>query len=251
MKRVWLLALVLGLLAGCESDPTRPPPNVTEDDRVKTLVDLGTGYMRNGDYARAKENLNRAINIDSNSALAHNMLAIVFQLEQEYELAEEHFRKALRSNPNSTRVRNNYGAFLFERERYREAIEQLNRAKEDRYYEKRPTVFENLGISYLRVGEKEKAEKAFDRAVALNPDQPRALLELANIRFEDQQYVPARQLYRRYQQVAGQNAKSLWLCIRLSRVFENDDEEASCALALRNMYPASREYEQYQESLSR
>ncbi|MDZ7683887.1 MAG: helix-turn-helix domain-containing protein [Gammaproteobacteria bacterium] len=140
----------------------------------------------------------------------------------------------MRSNPNSTRARNNYGAFLFAQERYRDAIDHLEKASEDRYYEGRPTVFENLGVSYLRIGEREKAEQAFDRAVALNPDQPRALLELAKIRFERQEYVPARQMYRRYQQVSNQNAKSLWLCIRLARVFENENEEASCALALRN-----------------
>lgn len=248
MIRAACFSLLLAWLVGCASDR---PADVTEDERVKTLVELGTGYLRSGDYARAKEHLNRAIRVDSKSAIAHNALALVFQLEQEYEVAEDHFRKALRSNPKSTRVRNNYGAFLFDRGRYRDAIEHLERAAEDRYYEGRPTVFENLGVSYLRIGDREKAEQAFDRAVALNPDQARALLELARIHFERQQYVPARQMFRRFQQVSNSNAKSLWLCVRLARVFENEDEEASCGLALRNMYPASKEYEQYEESLSR
>ncbi len=252
MKQTLILILAALLLGGCASSPSTPGsgPQTQEDARVKTLVDLGTGYLRQGEYARAKEHLNRALSIDSRSATAHNALALVFQLEQEYEIAETHFKAALRANSEaSTKVRNNYGAFLFELGRYDDAIRQLEIASEDRYYTSRPTVFENLGVSYLRIGDARQAEAAFERAVALNPDQPKALIELAAILFERQDYVRARQYYLRYQRVAQQTSKSLWLCVRLARVFEDANQEASCALALRNIFPASPEYAEYQESL--
>lgn len=250
--KAWMLALGLVVVTGCATGPG-PAPSSTEqreeDPRVKTLVELGTGYLRQGDYARAKEHLNRALQFDPRSTIAHNALGLVFQLEQEYEIAEDHFRSALRSNPDSTQARNNYGAFLFDMERYDDAIEQLKIASEDRYYLSRPTVFENLGIAYQRVGNMTAAKAAFDRAVALNPDQPKALLELAALRYRNQDYVEAQQLYSRFVRVSQQTPKSLLLCIRLSRVFDNADQEASCALALRNIFPASREYAEYQESI--
>lgn len=252
MKQILIVILAALLLGGCASSPSTPGsgPQTREDARVKTLVDLGTGYLRQGEYARAKEHLNQALSIDSRSASAHNALALVFQLEQEHVAAESHFKAALRTDSDeATMVRNNYGAFLFELGRFDEAIYQLELASEDRYYTSRPTVFENLGVSYLSIGDDEQAEAAFERAVALNPDQPRALIELATILFERQDYVRARQYYLRYERVASQTSKSLWLCVRLARVFDDANQEASCALALRNIFPASPEYAEYQESL--
>lgn len=250
MIRCLAIAMLAALLASCGSTSSPSSSSAATSERVETLVQLGTGYLRRGDYARAKEHLNRALSIDPRSASAHNAIGLVFQLEQEFEIAEDHFKKAIRAEPESTRVRNNYGAFLFDRGRYRDAIEQLEVASEDRYYEGRATVFENLAISYLRTGDVSGAERAFERAVALNPDQPRALIELAELRYNQGRYTEANQLYRRFQFVAPQTAKGLWLCVRLARVFDNANEEASCALALRNIFPSSQEFTEYQKAVS-
>lgn len=245
--RFSVIAILVLVLAGCVSETTRPDKAESKAKQVESLVDLGVGYLRNGEFARAKENLNKALEINPDSPLAHNTLALVFQLEQEYDVAETHFKRAIRHDPKFTRAINNYGAFLFERGRYKDAIEQLNRASEDRFYAGRATVFENLGVAHARIGNEIEAEKAFERSVALNPEQRRALLELGLIRLEQQRYVEARELYRRHARVASQSARSLFLCVRVSRVFKDSNEEASCALALKNIFPGSNEYKKYQE----
>jgi hypothetical protein len=43
------------------------------------------------------------------------------------ELADQHFRKALSSRPADARILNNYGSFLFEQKRYKDAYERLSR----------------------------------------------------------------------------------------------------------------------------
>ena len=48
-----------------------------------------------------------------------------------------------------------------------------------------------------------------------------------------------------------QSARSLWLGIRLERVFGNKDAEASLALQLKNNHPYSPEYLEYQNSLKK
>ena len=53
----------------------------------------------------------------------------------------------------------------------------------------RPAVFENLGRAYLRMNEPARAEQAFVKAIELNPAQARALLELAEIRFNQKVYM--------------------------------------------------------------
>lgn len=251
MKKIALMMVFAMLLAsGCVTETKGPTQPANKEKQLQTLVELGVGYLRNGEYGRAKENLNKALEIDPKSPVAHNTLALVFQAEKEYEAAEQHFQRALRTDPDFTAGRNNYGAFLFERERYQDAIEQLKIASQDRFYQRRPWVFENLGVAYLQLNDMAAAEQAFERSVALNPDQSRALLELADIRYRQQRFVEARELYRRHARASQQSARSLWLCVRLARVFSNSNEEASCALALKNIFPASEEYRQYQEMIS-
>lgn len=246
MRGMVTLLLAGLLLAGCNGGS----PKVDEDQVYQDYLALGAAYMRNGEYQRAKTNLNRAQSIQPRAPEVHGLFGMLFQLEGELELAERHFRSALKYDSKSTRTRNNFGAFLFDQGRYAEAVEHLAVAAEDHYYSGRSQVFENLGVSFLQLGKTEDAEQAFDRAVALNSGQPRALIELADLRFSKKDYVGARELFGRYVQRSDRTAKSLWLGIRLARVFGAADDEASYGLALKNIFPASDEYALYRETIS-
>jgi type IV pilus assembly protein PilF len=109
-------------------------------------------------------------------------------------------------------------------------------------------VFENLGVAYNRIGDPEKAENAFIRATQLNPQQQRALIELGEIRFDERNYIESRDYYRRYSEEGSSTAKSLWLCVRLGRIFQDNNQEASCSEALEGIFPGSDEYQRYKES---
>ena len=244
-----LLILMTCLLAGCVTETsTRQEPAGSASELLQKQLDLGVGYLRQGDYQRAKDKLNRALEIDPKNAAVHATFGVLFQLEGERELAERYFKSAVKFDPDSAQARNSYGAFLFSQKRYGEAVEQLKKASENRFYTNRPTVFENLGVAYVRMGDLESADYAFSRAIQLTPDQARALLELAEIRFQQRKYVESRELFARHSRNAPSTAKRLWLCIRLARVFGNDNEEASCAEALEGIFPASNEYRLFKES---
>lgn len=249
MNRIVGIVLVAVLIAGCESNPSRkngssPPAN----ELVQRHLDLGIGYLRNGDYTRAKEKLGKALELDSKNSAVHSAFGLVFQVEGETELAEKYFKSAVKYDPDSAQARNSYGAFLFAERRYHEAVEQLSKASENRFYPNRSSVFENLGVAYKRIGDIEGAEYAFTRAMQLNPQQSRALIELSEMRYNKQNYVGARDLYRRYEQVAPATSRSLWMCVRLARIFRDQNEEASCSEALEGIFPGSEEYRQYKES---
>ena len=243
------MVILLIALAGCSSKaPVSNEAQAVPDELLQRQLDLGVGYLRQGDYQRAKEKLNRALQIAPRDSTVHATFGVIFQLEGEPELAEKYFKAAIRHDPQSAQARNSYGAFLFSEKRYEDAVVQLEKASQNRFYPNRPTVFENLGVAYVRLGDVEKAEYAFSRAIQLNPEQPRALIELADIRFNQQKYVESRELYSRHTKIAPSSAKRLWLCVRLARVFKNHNEEASCGEALEGIFPATSEYRQYQES---
>ncbi|MEM7362568.1 MAG: type IV pilus biogenesis/stability protein PilW [Pseudomonadota bacterium] len=244
-----LSAIVLGLTLAISGCTTEQAP-VDNDELIEKLVTLGIGYIRNGELSRAMEHLDRALELAPRSAQVHNALGLAFQVEQDPFSAEQHFDKALRFSDGDTRIRNNFAAFLFEQERYEEAIQQLQFAAENQFYEGRAIVFENLGISHLKIGQVTVAEESFVKSLALKSDQVRSLLELAEIRTDQRNYIEARDLYQRYRAVGEHNAQSLWICIRLARVFEEQDDEASCGLMLRNVFPSTPEYQEYADSLA-
>ena len=146
----------------------------------------------------------KALDIDDQSAPAHHTLAIVFQQEREFDLAESYFKRAIALAPEMIAVRNNFGAFLYAQGRPVEAVDQLTIATEDRFYELRPQAFENLAVAYLALENRSAARDAFERAEALNPRLPRTLLELTLLHLEDQNYTAAKALYLRHRAIARQ-----------------------------------------------
>ncbi|MFI8747181.1 type IV pilus biogenesis/stability protein PilW [Pseudomonas sp. NPDC077186] len=242
-----LLLLVASLLGGCvttgDVDPMRTAKG--RDEARDAYVRLGIGYMQKGQTERAKRPLRSALELDPSNADAHAALALVFQVEMESKLADEHFRKALSQRPQDARLLNNYGTFLYEQKRYDEALTSYQQASEDPLYSERSRVFENIGMTFLALGQREEAKKYFERSLRLNSQQPRVLLEMAMLFYDAREYVPARDYYESFSTLAEQNARSLLLGARLAEVFEDRDTAASLGLQLRRLYPASQEYQQY------
>lgn len=245
------LLMMLLLLGGCAGSgaPGGGAGDVAPaSQRLQAHLDLAEGYLQEGDLSRAKLPLQRALEIDGRSWQAHDLMGRIYQREGEAELAEKHFRMAVRYNGRSSRVRNDYGVFLHQQGRHEEAVEQLRHAVADPDNPQRAVAYENLGLASLRVGLRTEARNAFARAVMLDERMARSLLELAQLAFADADYEQSAAYYRRFRDLARQTPASLWLGIRLARVAENVDAEASYALQLRNLYPLSEEYRLYRES---
>ena len=248
MMRLFIIPAFVLLMAGCTGTTLTPDPKGEVAELLQLQMDLAVGYLRNRDYDRAKEKLNRALEIEPGYSPAHSTYGLLFQAEGETELAEKFFKNAIRYNPEDARARNSYGAFLFSEGRYHDAVKQLKKASENHSYANRPVVFENLGRTYRKIGDLESAEYAFTRTIQLNASQAGATLELADIKFDQRNYREARTLYGRYSEMAPSSARSLWLCVRLSRIFKSYNEEASCGEALEGIFPNSEEYRLYKES---
>ncbi|MBA1264189.1 type IV pilus biogenesis/stability protein PilW [Stutzerimonas sp. NM35] len=244
--RIALLLLLTGLMAGCVSSGSSDPLRTSSgrEQARDAYIQLGIGYLQQGEAARAKTPLRKALELDPGSADAHAALALVFQNEMEYQLADEHYRKAL-SGRNDARILNNYGSFLFEQKRYPEAMERFTKASEDNLYSERARVFQNMGMTALQLGQREQAETYFTRALRLDSRQPRALLELALLAYEAKDYVPAKRYYDGFSSLSEQSARSLLLGIRLANIHQDRNQAASLGLQLKRLYPGTPEYQQF------
>ncbi|MHC6227246.1 type IV pilus biogenesis/stability protein PilW [Pseudomonas sp. X10] len=245
--RAALSILSLSLLAGCVSSGGTDPlaSRQGREEAGRAYVQLGLGYLQQGLTERAKAPLGRALTLDARNADAHGALALVFQAEGEPRLADEHFRKALAERPGDTRIRNNYGSFLYAQGQYLQAKQMFRQAAADTLYPERSRVYENLGLTALQLDRRAQAREHLEKALQLNQRQPRALLEMAELSFEDRHYVPARDYYDRFSQLSDQSARSLLLGSRLARVFDERSTVAELGQQLQRLYPGTPEYQQY------
>jgi len=251
---VMMLLLSATLMAGCASQQTGSGNAASSpQEALEAYTSLGLQYLQAGNTVNAKMSVQRAIEIDSGYAPAYNAMALIFQAEQEFVLAEEYFRKALESDKSSAMIHNNYGAFLFARQRYQEACRELSQATTDPFYPQRAQALENLGRCYLLVDSTAEAQEAFRRSLAINGNRPLALVELSGLLLDRGDIAGSNRLFERFRELVEQKrtehtAKSLWLGIRLARAERNVSRAATYALLLKNLYPKSQEYRLYEET---
>lgn len=251
-RKKWLVATVLlavTLLAGCVSS-TRDADRASMKDALQDHIQLGLGYLGEGNRDSARYHLQKAQEIDNRVPGVHNGLALLYQLEMEHELADEHFRRALSLDSGYSRARNNYGVFLYQQERYEEAYEQFSRAAADTDYRLRPQAFLSTGIVARQLGRQDEAVNAWRRALALNPRLTTPYLELASHYLAQEDYVQARRMLGEYNDRAQPSARSLWLGVRIEHTFGNRDARESQAMALQKLFPYSSEALEYQQWLS-
>ncbi|QKX15673.1 type IV pilus biogenesis/stability protein PilW [Microbulbifer sp. YPW1] len=243
--------LLVVLLGGCVT--TGPGGRQVDLDKAReTHVQLGLRYLQSGGDNRemARHHFQEALRLGKKDPQAHHGLALLYQADGEIPVAESHFKKALRYDRNFSMARVNYGAFLYQQERYQEARDQFLVASEDLTYNRRSYALANLGRAELRLHNLDGAESAFKRALALSSDLPVALLELAELKFEKQDYTQAKHYLDRFSEKNRQIPQSLWLGIRIEKIFGNRDKERSYALALKNLFPYSAETLKYQQMMA-
>lgn len=245
---IFLMSLLS--LSACVTTETGGIGNKADDKKaVEYSVQLALSYIRSGNWEAAKRHLKTALEIDDSSAEVFETMALVFQNTGEGDRAEEYYLKAIKLEPKSSRARNNYAAYLYGDRRYEAATKQLELVVADTLYEKRPAAYVNLGRSYMQLENLTKAEDAFRRAFLMNRRDAGLRYQLAEVYFLMGDYPKSQQYYDSYKnEVKQQPAAALWLGIRLADKFDNKDALSSFSLALKNLYPTSKEYLLYKDS---
>ena len=239
------------LLSACVTTTTggfNTEPSAERAER--DFVQLAIGYYEAGDMGAARRNINNALALNSRSSAAYNVLALVLQREGDGQLARDTFLRALELDAKNSRARNNYAALLFDIGEFEQSYRQLEIVANDTTYESRDLAFQNLGLSAQRTDRPERAEYAFERALQLNSNALRSLLELAQIKFDKGEFAVAMNYYSRFVTSSQfmnvvQTPRSLLLGIQLERRFDNEEGAAVYAVLLERMYADSPEYRQY------
>ncbi len=247
MKLVIVAGLFLFGLSGCvTSSESVFTEKASPEKTLERRVELARKYIGQGDWENAKRNLKVAAKVDPKNAEVHEAFALVYQSTGEYELAEQSYKTAIQINHDFSRARNNYAVFLFSQRRYQDAEVQLEFVVRDTLYNARPRAFINLGLCRLQLSDPRGAEEAFLRALSMDRTNAIALLEVAQLRYDENDIPMASRYYQSYRRsVPQQSSRGLWLGIRISRKLGDLNAEGSYVLALSNLYSNSEEYQAY------
>ncbi|EKF75678.1 type IV pili biogenesis protein PilF [Alcanivorax hongdengensis A-11-3] len=239
--------LFAGLLAaGCVTVDDKPKVKVQE--AVTSRVAAGLEYLQQGNPAEARRHFSRALELDDDSPVAHNAMALLYKYEMDPDREEYHYKKALDADSHFAPALNNYGTLLYSRGDYQKALELFERAANDPNYEGRGSAWGNMGRCYLKLGESDRARNAFIKELRLNPRAVEPNLDLAELYYQDKRTKLAWDYYQQYLQRSGrQSAEALWLGIRLASELHYADQQSSYELALENLYRNSEEYRKWQE----
>lgn len=211
-------------------------------------IELGLGYLAQGQVARAKNKLTHAAKLAPDIAEPHSALAYFFERVGETKEAHKEHKKAIRLGNGKGAVYNNYGAFLCRQNKFKEADLAFQKAFLDKEYARTAEVFENAGICSVKADNLEAASQYLKTALLQDPKRTNAMLELTSLRLKQGQLGEARNYLTQYKQISEPTARSLWLGIQLSHEMGDKDGVASQALILKNLFEESNEYQTYLKS---
>ncbi len=231
-----LFVVLMFLLGGCASQARNDGKSPAEIN-----AQLGLSYMQQGNYEVALEKLKRSLEQDPNLPMAHHYIAALYNSVRNYELADQHYRRAIRLTPNDPALLNNFGVFLCEQGRYRDAEERFTRAAGISGYERPEEAWQNAAICMLRIPDNTKAETYFRRALAIDPLLPSVLYQLAVLNVESGELMQARAFLQRYASIAPHTAQTLWVGVRIEHGLKNRPAEDDYARQLREQYPRADE----------
>ena len=223
--------------------PTNPIRTGEADarTRARARADLAGGYYRSGQLAIALEEARRATQIDPNFAEAYGLLGLVYMDMNDRPAAEENFQRALKLDPSSSELANNYGWFLCQGGREKEGVEYFDRALRDPLYATPARATQNAGICLLKVKDYAAAETYLRRSFELDASNGMTKYQLSRTYLALNQLDRASFYYNLLTRSVESSPQTIWLGLRIARANGDLRTESQLANELRERFPRSAE----------
>lgn len=229
------------MLAACTSSADRKHEKENAARAAASYTELGIEYFRQGDYEQSRTKLEKALELNPDFPQAHGAIAVLYERVGEAGLAEKHYKKALRLDPENSREQNNYGQFLCFQGRYKQANEEFMKAANNPFYAAPQVPLTNAGLCATRIPDTKAAEQYFRQALQVDPKFAPALLQMAVVKFEAGQFLSARAYLERFQHVGKHTPESLWLAVRTESALRDSAAAGRYAILLRRNFPKSEQ----------
>jgi type IV pilus assembly protein PilF len=248
-----LLSLLLMTLTACVTETTgRVAADEQPEEAADLNVQLGIGYLRQGDWQSARVKLEKAVEQDSGNAVAHRALGLVYENLDDIDGAERHYRRAVALTPDDPDALNSLAVFLCKDERGRdEALQIFDRALSipmSKAFSNKAMLYTNAGVC-MKERDLTGAEDYLRAALAVDPQFSEALLQLADVAYRRGNYLQSRAFLERHLAVAAPSPAALWLGVRVENAMDNFQAADQYGNQLRVSFPESVETRQLLEQL--
>lgn len=239
MKKIGILVIAL-VVSACAST-AEDDAEVRKRKLVNTNVQLAVEYMQRGQLDYAKENVERALELDRDNSNANLIAALLWIRLKDMDKAERYFEQAVELDPQNSEAQNNFGVFVCGRGRYLDAIKHFDAALLNPLYKTPEAAAENAGLCLIKAHRVSRAETYFRKALNYQPRATRALLGMAKVSYTKGRMLSARGFLQRYFATGQDTPEALLLAVKVERALGARDQQASYELRLKGKFPDSKE----------
>ena len=237
------LAVLLGitLLTACVTTTTGDlAAGASKEEAAALNLDLGIGYLRQGDFEQAIAKLRKSIDEDPDNPTAHRALGLAYEELDDKKGAEKEYRIAVRLGPNDADALNQLASYLCVNGDKSEALQLYDRAISVPLYPNKAMLYVNAGTCAKDV-DLDLAENFLRKALAMQPGYPVALIQMAEVAYRKDLYLQAQAFLDRYADVSASTANSLWLAYRVEIAMRDPVAAQNTAQQLLREFPESIE----------
>ena len=238
-----IAAIAFFALAGCVSTtkdggkPLKQEPQ--EITAAKYNVQLGTAYMQQGNYALAKDKLERALKQNPKDPDVHTSLGLLYDRTGDSKLADKHFREALRLAPDKPDLANNYAIYLCKNGRVDEGVARFTAVANNKFYRTPEVALTNAGVCLASAKRLDEASQHFAAAIRAKPNYTEATVQLATLQLQRNQVAEARTVVETYLNAFRPDPDVLLTAVNVARAAKDRMSEEKYSRALRLEFPDS------------
>jgi type IV pilus assembly protein PilF len=187
-----IILLICFFLSACSSMQNNDQAAAKKLRVAKVNTQLGMAYIQRHDLQRAKQKLITALADDPKLPEAWYAMGYYMEITGDTENAKKYYQKSVDLSPKAGDVQNNFGTYLCRHGDYNGAIKHFMLAVQDMSYLDTASAYENAGLCALKIPDKRLALEYFNRALMEDPNHPNALIEAANLNYEQKNYHEAK-----------------------------------------------------------
>lgn len=228
--RAFALSLLVILVSACAMRP--PWEQIDTQRQLEAYTKKGQGYLAIGQLNQALQDFNTALNLQPKHSPALHGTALVLEQQGEAKLAEDFFKRALKTaptsqgkaNPLATQIRVDLAGFYYSQQKFTLAEDYLQQASQDIYYPDRGLIFINLGYTYLKLQQTDQALASFKQAIKLNTARGLANNELLRLYVAQQDWQAAELTWLELKDQNEYDAANLPLALEAVTATHNERE---------------------------
>ena len=209
--------------------------------RAKIRLELAANHYQQRNFPLALQEADQSVRLDPGFSAGYGMLGLIYMAIGDRAKADENFNRALSIDPKDAELNNNFGWYLCQTGRQREALPYFNNALEDRLYATPAKPLHNAGICALQIGDEAAAENYFLRSFQVDPANAVAMFNLGQLYLKQRNMERAKFYSDRLMNTYQPTAETVWLALRVARAGGDQEYTSRLASQLRQRFPQSRE----------